>query len=115
MELLVDGLSWLLLLGGSFFSIVGGIGLLRLPDFYTRIHSGGITDTGGAGLILLGLALQAGPTLIAVKLLLILGFLWLAGAITGNTVTKAAFAHGLKPKLHEDSPLQPAMGEERAP
>jgi len=52
MQLLLDIASWVFLLTGSFFAVVGGIGLLRLPDFYSRIHAGGITDTMGAGLIL---------------------------------------------------------------
>ncbi|MFH0944853.1 MAG: monovalent cation/H(+) antiporter subunit G [Planctomycetota bacterium] len=100
MDLLLDGLSWVCLVTGSCFCIIGGIGLLRLPDFYTRIHAGGITDTMGAGLVILGLALQAGLTLICVKLLLILGFLWLASATTAHAMTKAALASGLKPLLH---------------
>lgn len=60
MTLALDLLSWLALLGGLFFLAVGGIGLLRLPDFYTRLHAAGITDTLGAGLILLGLCFQGG-------------------------------------------------------
>jgi hypothetical protein len=46
--------------GGGFFCVVGGIGLLRMPDFYTRMHAASVTETLGAGLILLGLMLQAG-------------------------------------------------------
>ena len=70
---LIDVLSGLALLGGVFFIVVGNVGMLRMPDFYTRMHAAGIIDTLGAGLILLGLMLQAGWTLITVKLLLILG------------------------------------------
>ena len=54
--------SWGLLLAGSFFCIVGGIGLIRLPDFFARIHGAGITDTLGASLVLAGLMVQAGLT-----------------------------------------------------
>ena len=64
MSLLVDVISWACILSGSFFAVVGGIGIVRLPDFYTRLHGGGITDTMGAGLILLGLMFQAGLTLV---------------------------------------------------
>ena len=60
MTLLVDIASWILLLGGGFFLLVGGIGVLRLPDIFTRMHAAGITDTLGAGLVLLGLIVQAG-------------------------------------------------------
>nr|NIQ97677.1 sodium:proton antiporter [Desulfuromonadales bacterium] len=55
MNVLIDGLSWALLLGGCFFIITGGVGLLRLPDVYSRMHASGITDTLGAGLFLAGL------------------------------------------------------------
>ena len=75
MELLIEVVSWVCLAGGSFFVLVGGFGVLRMPDVYTRSHAAGITDTLGAGLILLGLMAQAGLTLVTVKLLLILVFL----------------------------------------
>lgn len=96
-------LSWAFLLSGSFFLVVGGVGLLRLPDFYTRIHAAGMVDTLGAPLILVGLCIQAGWSLNTVKMLLILGFLLLASATTGHALAKAAFAHGLKPLLHDES------------
>ena len=65
---LIDILSWAFLGTGSFLCVAGALGLLRLPDFYTRLHAGGVIDTGGASLILVGLMLQAGLSLIAVKL-----------------------------------------------
>ena len=54
----IDLLSWFFLLGGAGFCVVGGVGLLRLPDFFTRCHGAGITDTMGAGMILIGLMMQ---------------------------------------------------------
>jgi len=102
MELIADSLSWICLMAGSFFCLVGGLGLVRLPDFYTRVHAGGVTDTLGAGLVILGLTFQAGFSLITVKLLLILGFLWLTSATTAHAAVKAAMARGLKPLLHAD-------------
>ena len=108
MDAAIDVLSWACLLGGAFFSVVGGIGLLRLPDFYTRIHAGGVTDTMGAGLLVLGMVLQAGWSLITVKLLLILGFLWLGSATTAHALAKAALAAGLKPVLVEPAPAATA-------
>ena len=56
--------GWVLLVTGSLFAIIGGIGLLRMPDFYCRIHAAGITDTMGAGMILGGLVLKAGISLV---------------------------------------------------
>jgi multicomponent Na+:H+ antiporter subunit G len=75
MEAAVDILSWVLLAAGSAFAVIGGVGLLRLPDVYARMHAAGITDTLGAGLILAGLMLQAGWSGVTVKLILILIFL----------------------------------------
>ena len=59
MHALIDILSCFCLLTGAIFSVLGGIGLIRFPDFYARLHGGGITDTMGAGMIILGLLLQA--------------------------------------------------------
>ena len=53
-----------LIVAGSMFVLVGGIGLIRLPDFYTRIHAAGITDTMGAWLILIGLMFSSGWSLV---------------------------------------------------
>ena len=71
---IIDILSWALIILGSFALITGAVGVLRFPDVYTRMHAASITDTLGAGSIILGLVLQAGFTLVAAKLLLILVF-----------------------------------------
>ncbi|MCA9283767.1 MAG: monovalent cation/H(+) antiporter subunit G, partial [Phycisphaerales bacterium] len=63
MSTVIDIASWVLLVAGGFFSVVGALGLVRMPDFITRMHSASVTDTLGAGLVLLGLMLQAGWTL----------------------------------------------------
>ncbi|QEG38897.1 monovalent cation/H(+) antiporter subunit G [Roseimaritima ulvae] len=102
MSIALDILSWIFLLAGSFFSIVGGIGILRLPEFFSRMHGGGITDTLGAGLIITGLLFQAGFTLSAVKLLAILFFLTITSPSSCHALARSALAHGLKPVL--DSP-----------
>ena len=62
----LDVISWILIVLGGFFSIVGGIGIVRLPEFYSRLHGGGVTDTLGASLIMLGLLLQADGVLFPV-------------------------------------------------
>ena len=54
-----DVVSWISILGGVFFIVVGSIGVVRLPDVYTRLHAAGMTDTMGAGLVLIGLSFQA--------------------------------------------------------
>lgn len=93
----IEVLSWVLILGGSGFVIIGGIGLLRLPDFYTRIHAAGITDTLGTWLILLGLMLHEGLTLGAAKLAMLLFFLLTTGPLASHALAKAAYLRGLDP------------------
>lgn len=97
--LLIDVLSWACLLAGGLFCAIGALGLLRMPDFYTRMHAASVTDTVGAGLILLGLILQAGPTLVAVKLAMIGLLLFFTGPVAGHALVKAAMGRGLAPLL----------------
>ena len=99
MEALIHIASWACLLLGSAFCIIGGIGLIRLPDFYSRIHGGGITDTLGAGLVLIGLVLQAGWSLVTVKLLIIMLCLLLTSPVSSNAIARAARRSGLEPEL----------------
>jgi multicomponent Na+:H+ antiporter subunit G len=95
----IDVLSWLCLAGGGFFSIVGGLGLLRMPDFFTRMHAASVTESLGVGLLLLGLMLQAGLTLVAVKLAFLALLILFASPTATHALAKAAIAHGLKPLL----------------
>jgi len=98
---LVDILSWACLLCGGFFCMVGGIGLLRMPDFYTRMHAASVTETLGAGLILLGLMLQAGLTLTGAKLAMIGLLVFFASPTASHALAKAALSRGLKPMLSD--------------
>ena len=93
----IEVLSWVLILGGSAFVIIGGIGVLRLPDFYTRIHAAGITDTLGSWLILVGLILHEGLTLNTAKLTMLLFFLLATSPLASHALAKAAFIRGLDP------------------
>jgi len=99
MEQALDILSWGLLVAGSLFAMTGGLGLVRLPDFFSRIHAGGITDTMGATLILGGLMLQAGLSLASFKLLLILLFLFITSPTSAHALARSALAHGVRPLL----------------
>lgn len=98
MSILIDILSWICLLLGGAFSIIGGVGVLRLPDFFTRLHAAGITETLGIGLILLGLCLQAGWSLVMVKLILIFVFLIFASPTSAHALARAALHGNLKPQ-----------------
>ena len=95
--LILDGISWALLVAGGLFVIIGGVGLLRLPDFYTRIHAAGITDTLGSWLILGGLCFQSESWLVTVKLLMLLFFMVATSPLASHAVAKAAYLRGLDP------------------
>jgi len=109
MTMIVDVLSWVCLLAGGFLGISGGIGMLRFPDFFTRLHAAGVTDTLCAGLILLGLMMQAGWGLVAVKLFFIILFLSFTSPVAAHALARAALHGGLKPLLHkaEEDPSKP--------
>ena len=87
---LLSILGWILLLLGSFFCLVGSIGLIRLPDFYSRVHAAGVVDSLGAILILLGLMTQTQDYLVIIKLILILLFLMLTGPTAVHALARAA-------------------------
>ncbi len=99
MTAVVDLLSWACLLGGGFFVLAGGIGVVRLPDVYTRSHAAGMTDTLGAGLILIGLMLQGGFTLITAKLILILVFIFFTSPTSTHALIHTAHASDVRPIL----------------
>ena len=99
MDVIVDILTWILLVSGALFSIVGGFGIVRLPEFFSRMHAGGITDTLGAGLIIGGLMLQGGFSLVTVKLFMIIFFLIITSPTACHALAKSALAQGLIPEL----------------
>lgn len=100
--MILDILSWICLLVGGALGIVGGIGIHRFSDFYSRMHAAGITDTLCAMLILLGLGLQAGWSIAAFKLALIFMFLFFTSPTASHALTNAALHSGLKPELDRD-------------
>lgn len=112
MNFLIDTLSWLLLLGGSFLGISGAIGLFRFPDFFSRVHAASLTDTLCALMILSGLALQAGWSLITVKLFFVLLFLWYSSPAASHALVKAAHYSGLKPLVSENDETEPLQSRD---
>lgn len=95
MSAVIDMASFVLLTAGAIFCVIGAVGVLRLPDLYMRTHAAAITDTMGAGLILLGLMLQGGWTLVTVKLIFCAMFLLYTSPVAGHALVKAAYSHGL--------------------
>ncbi len=99
MSVILELLSGLLLLAGAVFSLIGAWGLLRMPDFYTRMHASSVLETLGAGFILLGLMLQAGLTLVTGKLLMIGLLIYFASPTASHALARAAMVRGIKPLL----------------
>ncbi len=97
MDIIVDMISALFLLLGSFLCLSGGVGILRFPDFYTRMHAVGVTDTLGAGMILIGLMLQNPEGLVMLKLLMILIMTLFISPVASHALAKAAFRNDLAP------------------
>ena len=99
--------SWACLLIGGVFAVISAIGLIRMPDVFTRMHAASIGDTLALGLMVIGMMLQAGLSIVSIKLTLILLFMFFASPTTTHALAKAALAGGIKPMLHEDRRKKP--------
>ncbi len=99
MTAIIDILSWICLMLGSFLGISGAIGIFTFKEFYSRVQAASVTDTLCVLFIMLGLILQSGLTLISVKLILAVGLLWLTGPLATHALVRSAYLTGLKPKL----------------
>ena len=108
--MILEFTSWALILGGAVLGIVGGIGIHRFPDFYTRMHAASTTDTLCAALFLLGLGLQAGLSLVSFKLFLIFAFFFFTSPTASHALGKAAVLGKLKPVLDKDLPADKGAG-----
>lgn len=97
MDLVLDIASWACFIGGAFFLLVGAVGMIRLPDFWSRLHGAGVIDTAGAELIILGMIFQAGLTLVTIKLVLIGLFLFFTSPTGTHAVANAAHVAGIRP------------------
>jgi multicomponent Na+:H+ antiporter subunit G len=108
-EWVVDGVSWLLIGAGAVFTLAGALGLVRMPDIYTRLHASGVLDPFGVSLILLGLMVQAGFTLVSVKLLFLILLLLFTSPVACHALARAALHRGVAPRLAEgsDTPSKP--------
>jgi len=109
MAMLLDVASWILLSAGGVFVLVGGIGALRMPNLYTRMHAASVTDTMGALLVIAGIMLQAGLSLVSIKLAAILLFLLFTSPTSSYALASAALLAGIKPDAgstadREDAP-----------
>ena len=117
MTLAVELASWVLILLGSFFTLVGSFGLVRMPEVFTRMHAASVTDTVGVGFLILGMCLQAGLGLVTLKLVFLLALFFFTGPVVTHALAQACLHEGLKPMLTEDrrnaTGLQPAAPDDR--
>ena len=99
MEYLSEIFSWIFILLGSLLLLVGSIGLIRLPDFWSRLHGASITDTGGVLFLLIGMMIQAGSIWIFLKLVAIGIFLFISSPTASHAIANAAYVtFGYNPK-----------------
>jgi multicomponent Na+:H+ antiporter subunit G len=99
MALAVDILSWALILLGSFFTVAGAIGLVRMPDLFTRMHAASVIDTAGIGFLFLGMILQSGFNLVTLRLVFILALFFFAGPVITHALAQAALHEKIEPLL----------------
>jgi len=84
---------------GAVLVVIGTVGVLRFPDFYTRLHAASITDTAGATLALVGMALLAPSIFVVIKLAAVWLFLFLTGPTSSHALANAAHTAGLQPMI----------------
>jgi len=114
MSMIVDILAWIAILSGSVFLIIGAWGTVKFPDFWSRLHAVSVTDSAGMLLLVLGMCLHSGLTLITVKLIIMGIFLFITGPTATHAVANAALVSGLRPtegkgltsELHSPAPQE---------
>lgn len=97
MELARTILAGIFLTAGCFLVLAASIGIVRFPDFYSRMHPAGKTDTLGQALALIGLIVYEGFSFVSIKLLFIIIFVFIANPTATHAIAKAAYSTGLKP------------------
>jgi multicomponent Na+:H+ antiporter subunit G len=95
-------LSWCLIAAGSAFVVIGAVGMIRMPDLFSRMQAASVAETMGAGLMLLGFMVQAGWSLVTLKLLFLLALIFFIGPVISHALAQAALHEGVKPLLAED-------------
>jgi len=114
-DFLVGLVAWPLAALGCLFVVSGAIGLVRLPDLYTRLHAASVTDTGGTLLIAAALLLHAVFTfadpMVAIKLVLIVGFTLFTAPTASHALAKTAMLVGQVPVDADGRPLLDSPGE----
>ncbi len=115
MNLLLEIASWILILLGSFFTVTGALGLLRMPEVFTRMHAASVTDTLGVGFLILGMAVQAGLSLVTLKLFFLLVLFLFTGPVVTHALARACLHERVEPMLAEDRRASSSKGKRRRP
>ena len=113
-DMAIGVISAILVIAGSFFILVGAIGLVRMPDVFTRMHATSVTETAGAGLLLVGLMLQTGFSLLTLKLFFVLVLIFLTAPVATHALAQAALQAGVDPELSEDRRDREAGSQEKS-
>ncbi len=105
MELIVNIVSGICIFIGCVFMVGGAVGLIRMPDFYTRLHAASVTDTGGILFIMMGLILQAAfifdNPMAAIKLFLVVIFIFFTAPTASHAVAKSALMANIIPQCQD--------------
>jgi multicomponent Na+:H+ antiporter subunit G len=88
---------------GVFFLVAGAVGLVRFPDFYTRMHAAGKCDTLGSLLVLTGLAVHQGFDLASVKLIIVAVLIFITSPTATHAIARAAPRNQVPWWTREDS------------
>ena len=97
-ELVVEIVSWILILSGSAFTVIGAIGTVRFPNFWSRLHAASVSESAGMILLIAGMCLHSGMTLVTVKLIVIGVFIFITGPTSTHAVANAALMSGERPE-----------------
>ncbi len=101
MSVVIDVLSWIAMVAGGLLMVTSALGMVRLPDLFTRLHAGSLADTGGAALLLFGMLLQTEFGLNSVRLVLIGIVLFLTAPTASHAVAHSALLGGVSPDAPE--------------
>ncbi|MFP4391428.1 MAG: monovalent cation/H(+) antiporter subunit G [Desulfohalobiaceae bacterium] len=97
MSLIQEIVSIMLMAGGVFFMLVGSLGLIRLPDFFTRVHAAGKVDTLGVLMFVMGMIIYSGFSQDSAKLFLIFIFVAMTSPVASHALARRAMLFGYKP------------------
>ncbi len=101
--LVIEIVSWILILSGSAFTVIGAVGTVRFPNFWSRLHAASVSESAGMILLIAGMCLQSGMTLVTVKLVVIGIFIFITGPTSTHAVANAALMSGERPVEDLDS------------